>query len=311
VTAVARARTLSTIAVLATLAALAAHSPPLAAQGAKVVGRPVSGGRPLDADGSLRIFVLNASVRVVGWARDSVAVTGVAAKGQELLFGGTRRGLKLGLWDRSDPSAALPSRLEVHVPAGSRVWLKTGYVADVDVSGVTGGLDLNIVGGRVRVVGSPRELNVEAMDGDVEIDGSPAWLRAKSATGRITLRGAPEDVGLSTVSGAIVVDAPAGSAGIARGRFESVTGDVRFGGAVARGGALDFDTHSGAIELRLPPAASADVDVTTVAGTVDNAMSAARPITEMRNKRLAFSLGEGGASVTVRTFKGAVRLKRR
>ena len=76
------------------------------------------------------------------------------------------------------------------------------------------------------------------MDGDVEIDGSPAWLRAKSATGRITLRGAPEDVGLSTVSGAIVVDAPAGSVGIARGRFESVTGDVRFGGAVARGGAL-------------------------------------------------------------------------
>ena len=51
--------------------------------------------------------------------------------------------------------------------------------------------------------------------------------------------------------------------------------------------------------------------MTPVAGTVDNAMSAARPITEMRNKRLAFSLGEGGASVTVRTFKGAVRLRRR
>lgn len=303
-----RARTLLT---LAACAALAAPAPPLAAQGAKVVGRAVSAGRPLDADGSLRILVLNGSVRVVGWSRDSVAVTGTAAKGQELFFGGTRRGMKVGLWDRSDPGATLPSRLEVRVPAGSRVWLKTGYEADVDVSGVTGGLDINIVGGRVHVVGSPRELNVEAMDGDVEIDGSPAWLRAKSATGRITLRGAPEDVGLSTVSGAIVVDAPAGSAGVGRGKFESVTGDVHFDGAVVRGGALDFDTHSGAIELRLPAAAAADVDVTTVAGTVDNAMSTARPITEMRNKRLAFSLGEGGASVTVRTFKGAVRLRRR
>jgi hypothetical protein len=289
-------------------AALALGARGALAQHAAVKGNPVSGGRALDADGSLRIFVLNGSVRVTGWSRDSVAVTGVAAPGQQLLFGGTRRDFKLGLWDRSDPSAPQPSWIEVRVPARCRVWVKTGYEAEVDVSGVTGGLDLNIVGGRVHVVGSPRELNVEAMDGDVDIEGSPAWLRAKSATGRLTVRGAPEDVGLSTVSGAIVVAAGAGPIG--RGKFESVTGDVSFTGAPARGGALDFDTHSGAVEIRLPPSVDADVDVTTVAGTVDNALSDARPVADMRNKRLAFLLGDGGARIGVRTFKGAVRLRR-
>jgi len=293
-------------------AALALGARGAMAQHAAVKGNPVSGGRALDADGSLRIFVLNGSVRVTGWSRDSVAVTGVAAPGQQLLFGGTRRDFKLGLWDRSDPSAPQPSWIEVRVPARCRVWVKTGYEAEVDVSGVTGGLDLNIVGGRVRVVGSPRELNIEAMDGDVDVTGSPTWMRAKSASGRIILRGAPEDVALSTVSGAIVVDATAGGGGggVARGKFESVTGDVRFGGAPARGGTLDFDTHSGAIDLRLPPRVDADVDVTTVAGTVDNALSAARPVADMRNKRLTLSLGEGGAHVGVRTFKGTVRLRR-
>lgn len=297
-----------TIALVGAFAALALSSTPAAAQRAEVKGYPVGGGRALDADGSLRIFVLNGSVRVTGWSRDSIAVVGVAAPGQQLFFGGTRRAMKVGLWDRSDPSAQLPSRVEVRVPARSRVWVKTGYEAEVDVSGVTGGLDLNIVGGRVHVVGSPRELNVEAMDGDVEIEGSPAWLRAKSATGRVTLHGAPEDVGVSTVSGAIVVDAGRGP--VARGRFESVTGDVRFTGAPARGGTLDFDTHSGAVDIRLAAAVDADVDVTTVAGTVDNALSAARPAADMRNQRLTFTIGDGGARIGVRTFKGAVRLRR-
>lgn len=305
-------RIMATRSALLTAALLLGASSSVQAQRPKVStpveGKAVTGGRPFDADGSLRIFVLNGSVRVIGWARDSVAVTGIAAPGQQLFLGGDRRGMKLGLWDRSDPNATRPSQIEVRVPAGSRVWVKTGYAADVDVSGISGGLDLNIVGGRVHVVGSPRELNVEAMDGDVLIEGAPGWLRAKSATGRITLRGSADDVSLSTVSGAIVVD---GGAGIARGKFESVTGDVRFTGAPARGGSLDFDTHSGAVDLVFPRAVNAEVAVTTVAGTVDNAMSASRPVADMRYQRLAFTIGEGGAHVGVRTFKGAVRLRRR
>ena len=273
--------------------------------------RRVSVGLPLDRDGSVRVFVLNGSVRVTGWDRDSVAVTGTAAAGQELFSGGGRRSVKLGLWDRVDANNALPSHLEVRVPARSRVWVKTGYAADVDVSGVVGGLDLNTAGGSVRVTGSPRELTVEAMDGDVDITGSPTWLRAKSASGSITLRGSAEDAALSTVSGRITVAGASGAAGaFARARFESVTGDVHFSGAPARGGALDFDTHSGAIDLALAPEPGADFDITTIAGAVDNGLTAARPGAEPRRKALAFSTGDGGARVTVRTFKGLVRLRR-
>ena len=272
-------------------------------------GQRVAAGQGLDRDGSVRVFVLNGSVRVTGWERDSVAVTGTAAKGQELFIGGGRRGMKLGLWDRTDADNAQPSHLDVRVPAGARVWVKTGYAADVEVSGVVGGLDLNTAAGAVRVTGSPRELTVEAMEGDVEITGSPAWLRAKSASGAITLRGTAEDAVLTTVSGRIAVVVPPGAGGgIGRARLESVTGDVRFTGAPARGGSLEVDTHSGAIDLAVPPTLAADFDVTTIAGTVDNALTAARAVAEPRRKALAFATGEGGARITVRTFKGLVRL---
>lgn len=272
---------------------------------------PVSAGRPLAPDGSLRIFVLNGSVRVTGWSRDSVAVSGSAGKGQELFMGGTRSTMKLGLWDRADADNALPSHLEVRVPAGARVWVKTGYDADVEVSGVVGGLDLNTAAGDVRVTGSPRELTVEAMEGSIEITGSPAWLRAKSATGSVTLHGSSEDAVLTTVSGPISVVAPRGAAApFGRSRLESVTGSVAFSGAPARGGTIDVDTHSGAVDLALPAALGADFDVTTIAGSVTNALTAARPVAEARRRALVFSTGEGGARITVRTFKGPVRLRR-
>ena len=283
----------------------------LSPAGASAQSSPVSAGRPFARDGSIRVFVLNGSVRVTGWDRDSVAVSGTAGKGQELFVGGTRSSMKLGLWDRTDADNALPSHLDVRVPAGARVWVKTGYAADVEVSGVTGGLDLNTAAGAVRVAGSPRELNVEAMEGNIEIAGSPAWLRAKSATGSITLRGSSEDAVLTTVSGPITVQSPPGGASpFGRSRFESVTGNVAFSGVPARGGTLDVDTHSGAVDLALPAALGADFDVTTISGTVTNALTAARPVAEARRRALVFSTGEGGARITVRTFKGPVRIRR-
>src|SRR5205823_7580635 len=69
-----------------------------------------------------------------------------------------------------------------------------------------------------------------------------------SATGDIVLSGDSEDAGLTTVSGTIRV--PTGR--FDRARIESVTGAVDFAGTIARGGSLDVDTHSGAIDLRLP-----------------------------------------------------------
>ena len=297
---------------LAALAALAAVAAPSAGAQSRAASAPTKGGiratagRPLDADGSVRVFLLDGSVRVTGWNRDSVAVSGTIAAGHDLFIGGTRRGIKLGAWNRADARDDAPSQLEVHVPARSRVWVKAGYGADVVVSGVTGGLDLSAVSGEVRVAGSPRELTVESMDGDVLVEGSPAWLRAKTATGAITVRGTPEDVGLTTVRGPITV---AGQS-FARAKFESVTGDIAFTGTPARGGALDFDTHSGLVDLRLPAALDAEFDVTTIAGSVENAISDARQVAEPRRKELSFTAGDGGARITARTFKGTVLLRR-
>ena len=95
------------------------------------------------------------------------------------------RGAKMYLESPND-DAASTGVLEIRVPARARVWVKCG-TADVEARGMEGGLDIAVIGGKVRVQSSPRELQIEAMDASVAIDGTPAWLRAKTATGDITL----------------------------------------------------------------------------------------------------------------------------
>lgn len=261
---------------------------------------------------SIRFFGDVGSLRIIGWDRDSVVVTGTLPAGARLdaSRGGDaeRPSPGMKIYVEVPRSPAPDAKLELRVPSRARVWSKSGS-ADVEVTGLTGGLDLNIVGGSARIACSPAELQVESMDGSVTIEGSPAWLRAKTATGDIVLRGGSEDAGVSTVSGAVRV----GEGRFERGKFTSVTGPIVFAGDLARGATLDFDTHGGPIELRLAPRLDAEFDLATVTGSIENTLTARRPIAgrEGRGMELGFTGGTGRARILVRSFKGNIYLRAR
>ena len=101
-----------------------------------------------------------------------------------------------------------------------------------------------------------------------------------------------------------------GTLGAARGRIETVTGSIVFEGHITHGGNVRFDSHSGAIELRLSPQTNTDIDIETVTGMIENLISARRPQVgrEGRGMQLWTSSGTGGASIQVRSFKGNVKL---
>ena len=261
---------------------------------------------------SVRVGGAVSSVRVIAWEHDSVALTGALGAGSRMDGGpsnvsGPISGMKFYV-EAADESALRANKLELRVPRNARVWIKAGS-ADIEASGVTGGLDLNIVGGSVRVNAKPRELLVESMDGAVTVSGNVSYARLKTATGDITFLGRGEDVSATTVSGAIRV----GEGTVERGRFESVTGPITFSSDLARGGDARFDTHSGAIELRLAPRAAVEIDAASVTGSIENAWTFSRPVVgrEGRGMELGISSGTSGARVSIRSFKGNVRLSAR
>ena len=258
---------------------------------------------------SLKLFAAVGKIHVVGWDRDSVEMSGVVPTASQVqLSAGSplekSKGMKMFVEAPTEQSGR-EGELTLRVPRGARVWLKTGS-ADMDVSGVTGGLDLNVVGGSIIVHGSPKELRAESMDGSVTIDGSPEWLRAKTATGDITMRGG-QDVGASTISGTIRTS----GGEVERAKLESTTGTIAFASSLARGASVELETHSGPIDVQLPLRGDAEIDAATITGAIDTQWTRARPVPgrEGRGMTLATSSGMGGGRIVVRSFKGTVQLR--
>jgi hypothetical protein len=260
---------------------------------------------------SIRLVATVGSVRVIGWDRDSVELSGSIPTAARLAFASGSpverpTGFKMYV-EMPDEASGAENRLVLRVPKGARVWVKTGS-ATIDAADVTGGLDLNVVGGSITVKGSPRELRAESMDGNVVIEGSPQWMRVKTATGDITLQGG-QDVGASTISGSI----RASGGEVERVKLEATSGAIMFSSALSRNASVELETHSGPIDLYLPYKASADVDAATITGAIDNQWTKKRPTvgSEKRGMTLTTSSGMEGARIQVRSFKGTVQLRGR
>ncbi|MDH3498173.1 MAG: DUF4097 domain-containing protein [Gemmatimonadota bacterium] len=252
----------------------------------------------------IRVHNLTGSTTVRGWAHDSVVLTGTLPAGATLYFGGSAGGVKGGV-ELADPADTMPAHLELRVPRGARVWIKSAS-GDITVEGVSGGLDVYTVSGRVSVRGAAAELTAESMDGAVTVEAG-RWARVKTASGAIAVTGG-EDVGVATVTGAVTYAADA----FRRARLESVSGDLTFRGAVPRGSRLELESHGGQVTVEVPAALSAEIAITTFQGEVHNAFGSQslRPLPDQRGRALEFTAGTGGADLIVRTFKGDVRLLR-
>ncbi|HXY30931.1 MAG TPA: DUF4097 family beta strand repeat-containing protein [Gemmatimonadaceae bacterium] len=261
--------------------------------------------RALVTGGTVRVFLPLGSVRVLVGEDTVVSVSAPQAAAGKLVMAGDARVLKVGI--NREPGGSTPTvDLEVRVPRSAHLGVRTDS-ADIDIANVEGGVEVFTAGGRVRVAASPRELRVESLDGNIEIE-SAASVTAKSASGWIVVRGTSPDVELSSVSGRVAL----GGDAFARGRVETISGEVRFVGSFATGGSLDIATQSGAVTLRLPANVSADFDITSAHGAIQNGLSNTRatPQASGTGSVLRFTQGDGGAAVTIHTFKGPVTLIR-
>ena len=283
--------------------AVAGPARALAAQAAGAAPTAQRRGQRLDADGAVRVWNLVGSVRVIGWARDSIAVSALVPDGTRLFFGGDRRGVKVGIEERagSAPQAAL----EIRVPHGARVWVKSA-TAPITVSGLAGEVELFSVSGEVRVAGRPATLRVESMDAPVTVADGAAWLRARTSAGTLRVRGAVDDAVLSTVGGAAHLEGTVAQ----RARIETVTGAVHFDGAVARGAQLGIDTNAGDVTLTLEPRPVA-LDLLTlngrISGTLPPVRRAVRPQGRGQAAVVAATVTASDAGrIEVRSFKGAI-----
>ena len=279
--------------------ALAALAPPAGAQ--QKIQRRIA----LAADASIKVWIPSGSIRIIGWDHDSLVVEGTIAAGSTLFFGGAGSSAKFGVEDATGAKPSTGTMLVARVPRRGQVSVRsvTGSIEAVDISGA-----FNTVGGDIRISGTAREVNAEAMDGSVSVDVTAPYVRARTASGSLTASGRSEDIAAATVSGPLTID----TRGIVRGRFESVTGSIVLGAKLDRSAGIEIDNHSGSVELQLISPLTGELDLTSVTGKITNGLFKVLPVTGSKGKgqELRFDTGKEGPAITVRTFRGAITLRR-
>ena len=246
------------------------------------------------------------SIRFVGWDKDSVVMRGTVGGNVKPEFAGDGDGMKLGSmklgitghWNDAD---AAPSDIVVYMPRHGRVSIRT-VTADISGEDVSG--YFYSVGGDIRLSGQATSVEAETMNGSLDMNVSTPWIKARAGDGNLLLRGQPQDVDASTVGGTLSI----ATSSVLRGQFSTVAGDIHFVGDPPPRAILEFSSHSGAVDLLLPQDASALLALSSISGPIQNGFARIRP-TALTPQSMRLNLGRGEAQMTVRTFKGAIRLR--
>ena len=280
----------------------------LLASPAQVGGERVDARTQAALDGVVEIDGAGGTLKIVGWNKPEVWVTGTLGAGAEgLELGGSSRRVRVDIESSGNPHSVI-SNLEIHVPAGSRVEVDA-MSADIDVLDVTGTVTADTVAGSISVTGSAREVTLESVNGSVDVACACTRAHVESVNGSVTVKGAKGEVEASTVNGTLSVE----GGSFERARLETVNGRITFEGALQKHASLDVESVGGSVDLLLPANTDAQFTISTFSGSIRNDWGVAPRKTSRftQEEELTFTAGAGGATVTIQTLSGDVIIAKR
>ncbi len=260
----------------------------------------------LDLRGTVDLSLGSGRITVRGWDLPDVSIQASTESGV-LRFSSTPSRLTLRV--ESEGERGRPrgdASYDVSVPRGTRLRLQA-VSGNVTASGSQGEISATTVGGAIDVSGGRRQIALESVSGSVRASQLSGELRAQSVSGNVRAENVSGRLEATTISGTIRLT------GLRANdiRAETASGDIVYAGRVATGGIYDFDSHSGTIRLTVPSSSGAQFRLEAFKGTVQTDF-AAQPGPTGRNHKggsAEFTIGDGRASVTARTFSGRIVVK--
>lgn len=268
--------------------------------------------RPAKADGEVRISNLSGTVKIEGWDKNQVQVTGTLGAAVERLEitnddGEVEIRVILphhGNFEDNDGDADLV----IEVPKASRVEVNT-VSADVEAHDVTGPQQLQTVSGQITLESKSADINAKTVSGDLKVRGS-------APRAHVTLSCISGEIQADDLDGELDAESVSGDVRIGRGRFTRVeasatSGDLHYEAGIQAGGNYGFHNVSGDIELRADRDVSARYDLSSFSGDIDNSFGPAPQSASKYGpgKNLRFVNGKGDAEVNAETLSGEIRLR--
>ena len=263
----------------------------------------------LDGHGEVEVSTLSGTVDLVAGTAGEVLVTGTIGDDVEELVVDCRD-------DRVSVELKLPhgsgernldadAHLQITLPAGATVAVST-VSADITASDLRGELELESVSGGIDVDGDPRALEASSVSGNVSLKGVSAAVKVESVSGNVLVEQARGRLEASSVSGSVQILGGT----VEAGSLESLSGDVSCAAAVAPGGRLSVESHSGSMKIQLPSGSGASIRVSTFSGAIVNDLGPEQATSGDYGpgSTLNVEVSGGGGRIDVETFSGDVHL---
>jgi hypothetical protein len=273
--------------------------------------RSVNETRTAKPDGEVRVDNLAGSVKIHGWDKNEVRVTGTLGDQVERLEitnddSGISIRVVLPHNEHSDDCGECAD-LDIEVPAASRLEVST-VSADIQAKGLTGSEQLGTVSGTLVLDSAAARADVRSVSGDVTVAGSGknAHVTATSVSGEVRVTGIDGALHAESVSG----DVKVGDNHLTGLEMSSTSGNLTFEGGLQKGADYEFHNVSGDLDLNFGASPSAHFDISSFSCDIDNSFGpkATRVSKYSPGMELHFTNGSGDAQVNVRSLSGEIHI---
>lgn len=283
-------------------------------------GIPAEKSIAVDAKANIELCVDNGNLKVNGWERNEVRA--MVQSGSYVGFKVLNKNVQnsplvlkvLGYDPMKNPGIGLNSclageNIEIDVPRGATVKIE-GRQYEAEVSSVYKAVVKND-GGDIVLNDISQGIYAQTYQGDVRVENSGGVISLSTTNGNIfAFNAKPIEFSnifsAKTSSGAIKLQAVEYS----QVNTKSTSGTINFSGNILSGGQYTFDTHNGSILLNIPQKSSCEVSATYVYGNFQSEI----PMTNVSKtpgqpQKLTGQIGSGDATLTLKTYNGAINIK--
>jgi hypothetical protein len=263
---------------------------------------------PAEPKGIVDISNIAGSIEVTGWDRNTVSVHGQLGEDVERVDVTSQPGhttIKVVLPNSGHHNDA-EAILKLQIPQGSELDI-SAVSADVISRKVQGIQRLQSVSGEINADLSQANADIKNVSGDITLHGrgEPGSLHVTTVSGDVKIEHAGGDLEVGSVSG----DVKASVDGARSLRARSTSGDVTFGGKLARGASVDAESISGEVTLRTSTDGGFNYELTSFSGDIENCFGASAqrsahgPGSSLRGTR-----GDGAGRVHMKSLSGGLML---
>ncbi len=260
------------------------------------------------AAGHVDIYNTAGTIKVSGWSRNRVQITGELGDDvEELIFERDGDDILIKVKVSRRHGRNIDSDIVVRVPKGSSIDV-SGVSADIEVAGVNGEQALQTVSGDVEASGVSANLEAATVSGDVDLkgNGTSAETAAATVSGDVRVYGLAGELEAESVSGDVTIKGGTFS----RISFETVNGDLVFIAKLGDGGRFEAESVNGDIDIKFDGGVSASFEIETFNGDIENCFGPKPERTSRYSPglELRFSHGGGNGRVMIETLNGEISI---